>query len=397
MTARGLPAAALGRIRAAVAGLVETGEVPGAVWLIARGGDTHVDAIGVRNTDTGAAMRRDTIFRLSSMTKPITAVAAMILVEAGAIALDEPVDRLLPELAGRRVLARLGAPLDQTVPAARSITVRDLLTLRMGFGLLAEPRGYPIQDAIRDLHVGGRLSPEAPPPDEWIRRFATLPLMFQPGERWMYNTGSDVLGVLIARAAGQPLAAVLRERVLEPLGMIDTGFHAPPVSHDRLSTSYEADPETGVLRLYDVAAGGRWSRAPRFASAAAGLVSTIDDYFAFGRMMLDRGAAGAARILSPASIAAMTTDAIAPAQKAISDLSMLPGFWTELGWGLGLSVLDGPSVPRGFGWVGGLGTSWYTDPAADLVAILMTNRGEYPLTARVYRAFWDAVYRAVDG
>lgn len=393
---RGFTRHGLRRIRDRMADRVATGEVPGLVALISRGGELHVEVLGVRDVAGNAAMQRDTIFRLSSMTKPITAAAAMILVEEGKLRLDEPVERLLPELADRRVLARLDAPLDQTVPARRSITVRDLLTLRMGFGLIWEPHGYPIQNATRDLHVGARLSVDSPPPDEWIRRFATLPLMHQPGEQWMYNAGSDVLGVLVARAAGRPLERLLRERVLEPLGMVDTGFFVPPADIDRLSTAYEADPKTGVLRLYDVAAGGRWSRPPAFPSGAAGMVSTIDDYFAFGRMMLDRGIAGRERILSAASVEQMTTDAITADQKAISDLSMAPGFWTDLGWGFGLSVLDRPTVPRGFGWVGGLGTSWYSDPENDLVGILMTNRGEYPLTARVYRDFWRAVYEAFE-
>lgn len=380
-----------------LAGHVERGDVPGLVALISRGDEVHVDVIGARTVAPDhQPMRRDTIFRLTSMTKPLTAAAAMILIEDGKLDLDEPIERWLPELADRRVLAWLGAPLDDTVPARRSITARDLLTLRMGFGLIWEPHGYPIQNATRDLHVGARLSPESPPPDEWIRRFATMPLMHQPGERWMYSTGSDVLGVLIARAAGQPFERFLRERVLEPLGMVDTGFSVSPANIDRLSTAYEAAPGTDALRLYDVAAGGRWSRPPAFASGAAGMVSTVDDYLAFGRMMLNQGRAGRERILSPRSVAQMTVDAITPEQKATSDLSMAPGFWNGVGWGFGLSVLDGHTVPRGFGWVGGLGTSWYSDPANDLVGILMTNRGEYPLTAAVYRDFWTAVYAALE-
>ncbi len=196
-------------------------------------------------------MRRDTIFRISSMTKPITAAAAMILVEECALRLDEPVDRLLPELADRRVLKRLDGPLDETVPANRPITVRDLLTFRLGFGLImATPDACPILKAAidqGDRRRARRSRLAMPAPDEWLRRLGTLPLMYQPGERWLYSTGSDVLGVLIARAAGQPFDAFLRERIFAPLGMKDTGFSVPAAELDRLATGYWTNPQTGTL------------------------------------------------------------------------------------------------------------------------------------------------------
>jgi CubicO group peptidase (beta-lactamase class C family) len=180
-------------------------------------------------------VQRDTIFRIASMTKPITASAAMILIEECKLRLDEPVDRLLPELADRRVLKRLDGPLDDTEPAKRPITLRDLLTFCMGFSIVMAPPGaYPIQTAVNDLLLGqGMPQPSLQPgPDEWIRRFGTLPLMHQPGEKWMYHTGSDVLGVLIARASGQPFDAFLQERVFKPLGMKDSlqraGIEARP-------------------------------------------------------------------------------------------------------------------------------------------------------------------------
>src|SRR5437763_15194032 len=193
-------------------------------------------------------MRHDTIFRISSMTKPIIAVATMILLEECTLRLDEPVDRLLPELANRQVLKRLDGPLDDTVPANRPITVRDLLTFRMGFGqMMAPPDAYPILKTANEQQIGmGPPSPSTmPAPEEWMRRLGQLPLMHQPGEQWMYNTGSDVLGVLIARASGQPLATVLRDRLFEPLGMTDTGFSVPEASLDPLATSYWTDPARG--------------------------------------------------------------------------------------------------------------------------------------------------------
>jgi CubicO group peptidase (beta-lactamase class C family) len=225
-----------------MAGHVERGEAPGIVTLLGRRGEVHVDAIGARAVGGRGAMRHDTIFRITSMTKPVTAAAAMILVEECRLRLDEPVDRLLPELASRRVLRRLDGPLDDTVPAERPITLRDLLTFRLGLGMVMGPADpYPIERAIRELGIVGFGPPDPSTPhepDEWLRRLGTLPLMHQPGERWMYNTGSYVLGVLIARASGQPLEPFLRERLFDPLGMKDTAFSVPAAKRDRLANVY---------------------------------------------------------------------------------------------------------------------------------------------------------------
>ncbi|MGZ6036564.1 MAG: serine hydrolase domain-containing protein, partial [Myxococcaceae bacterium] len=242
MNTPGLSKARLGHMHDVMAGYVERGEVPGIVTLVSRRGEVHVDTIGMKEVGGSEPIRRDTIFRITSMTKPITAAATMILVEECKVRLDEPVNRLLPELANRKVLKRLDGPLDDTVPAKRPITVRDLLTFRMGFGIAMGPPGaHPVQKAERELQLM-TLGPPKPPtphaPDEWLRRFATLPLMHQPGEKWMYNTGSHVLGVLIARASGQPLETFLRERIFEPLGMKDTGFSVPAAKLDQLATSY---------------------------------------------------------------------------------------------------------------------------------------------------------------
>jgi CubicO group peptidase (beta-lactamase class C family) len=362
----------------------------------------HVDAIGTKAAGGRDPIRRDTIFRISSMTKPITAAATMILVEECKLRLDEPVDRLLPELAGRRVLRRLDGLLDDTVPANRAITVRDLLTFRMGFGqMMAPPDAYPILKAASEQQIGmGPPSPSTmPAPDEWIRRLGTLPLMHRPGERWMYNTGSDVLGVLIARASGQPLETFFRERIFEPLGMRDTGFSVPAAKLDRLVTGYWTHPETGALELHDEAVGGQCSRPPAFPSGAGWLVSTIDDYLAFGQMMLDQGKHGSERILSRLAVEAMTTDQLTPEQKAQSGL--VPGDWDAHGWGFGVSVVtrrDGvAAVPGRFGWDGGLGTSWYSDPREEMVTILMTQCAwRSPSPPDVCLDFWTLAYQAID-
>ncbi len=398
MGSAGLSGARLRRMRAIMAGHVERGEVPGLVTLVSRRGETHVEAIGARAIG-GDPMPRDTIFRIASMTKPIAAAAAMILVEECRLRLDEPVDRLLPELAGRRVLRQLDGPLDDTVPAHRPITVRDLLTLRMGFGFIMGPPGaYPILAAVDAQQLGmGPPKPATPhAPDEWLRRFATLPLLHQPGERWMYEMGFAVLGVLIARAAGRPLETFLRERLFDPLGMKDTGFSVPAGKLDRLATCYQVDPTTGALALYDGIADSQWRHPPAFPDAAGGLVSTVDDYLAFGQMLLNKGRHGNERILSRLSVATMTTDHLTPEQKAVSEA--VPDFLDRRGWGFGVSIItsrdDVAAVPGRYGWDGGLGTSWSSDPQEDMVAILMTQR--LPPSADLYLDFWTAAYGAID-
>jgi CubicO group peptidase (beta-lactamase class C family) len=392
----------LARLHKVLAGYAERGEVPGVVALLARHGEVHVEAIGGKTIGGSDPIRRDTIFRIASMTKPVTAAAAMILVEECRLRLDEPLDRLLPELEQRRVLRRLDASLDDTEPAKRPITLRDLLTFRMGFGIpMAPPGTYPIQTTVSDLALGqGMPKPQMPPaPEEWIRHFSMLPLMHQPGEKWMYHTGSDVLGVLIARASGQPFETFLHERLFEPLGMSDTGFSVPATKLDRLATSYWTNPQSGATEIYDRAEGGEWSRPPAFPSGGAGLVSTVDDYLSFARMLLNNGKHGNARILSRATVETMIADHLTPAQKAVSELA--PGFFDSHGWGFGVSVVtrrDSPAEPVGqYGWSGGLGTSWLSDPTEDMVGVLMTQCAwTSPNPPKICLDFWTLAYQSID-
>lgn len=392
----------LARAHDVMAGYVERGVVPGLVTAISRRGEIHVEAIGAQDFDGKTPMRRDSIFRISSMSKPITAAATMILVEECKLRLDEPVDRLLPELANRRVLKRLDGPVDDTVPANRPITVRDLLTFRMGFGLLfGSPDQYPILGALEPLALGqGQPHPAAPPePDEWMRRFATLPLMHQPGERWMYNTGADVLSVLIARASGQPLETFLRERLFEPLGMNDTGFSVPAEKVDRFTPSYATDFATGERFVYDPATDGEWNQPPAFPSGAAGLVSTADDYLAFGQMMLNHGKLGNVRILSRPSVELMTSDHLTPEQKAVSGLG--PGFFDSHGWGFCVSVVtrrENLTEHVGhYGWSGGMGTIWGVDPTEEMTTVLMTPRvWDSPEPPAIVQDFLTSTYQAID-
>jgi CubicO group peptidase (beta-lactamase class C family) len=294
--ADGLTAAGLARVHAAAEQHVGDDRVPGLVALVARGEQVHVEALG-KLAVGGGPVARDSIFRISSTTKPITGAATLALAAEGLLALDEPVDRLLPELSGRRVLRRMDGPLDDTVPAARAITARDLLTFTFGFGMAMEmftaARPWPVVEAAEALQLAtiGPPDPQLQPdPDTWIAGLGTLPLLAQPGERWFYNTGASVLGVLLARAAGEPLARVLRSRIFAPLGMRDTAFFT--TATERLATGYRPTP--GGLVVSDPP-DGAWSRPPAFGDAAAGLVSTADDLLAFARMLLHGGAGAVGR------------------------------------------------------------------------------------------------------
>jgi CubicO group peptidase (beta-lactamase class C family) len=373
---------------------VDAGAAPGLVSVISRRGDIHVDVIGTSALGAGPAMGPDTIFRISSMTKPITAVATLVLLEECVLRLDEPVDRLLPELTGRRVVRRIDGPVHDTVPAHRPITVRDLLTFRMGFGGYFGP--CPVNDAAAALQLSvGPPEPSLPPePDEWMRRFSTLPLMCQPGERWLYHTGADVLGVLISRASGQPFEVFLRERIFEPLGMKDTAFSVPDLARERFATSYMTDPESGSLRLFDEPTG-QWSTPPPFPSGGAGLVATAADFLAFAEMLLR----GGRPILSRPSIETMTTDQLTLAQKAVS--GFFPDDFDARGWGFGVGVVtrrEHPAAPVGqYGWDGGLGTIWRNDPSEQMVTILLTNAAwTSPRPPDIALDFLTGAYASID-
>jgi CubicO group peptidase (beta-lactamase class C family) len=373
--------AGLARLHDAMADRVARGELPGLVTVVGHGDDAHVDPIGTLTFGRDEPMRRDTIFRITSMTKPVLAAATMSLVDDGVLALDEPVDRLLPELADRRVLTRVGGPLDDTVPAQRPITLDDLLTFRLGFGMLTEPTFDPPFPIVRaaaelDLELGPPYPRTPHPPDEWIRRFATLPLMYQPGERWLYNVGTLVLGVLVARASGQPLDEVLRARIFEPLGMTDTGFALPADEADRLPACYMTDMATGTLERQAQHGPDLWTRPAVFPSGSGGLLSTADDYLTFARMLLDHGLHKGERLLSTESVRLMTTNRLTPAQIGGAGV-LLSG----LGWGLGMAVAvtaDAISASVGrYGWDGGSGTTWCNDPYSGRIAIALTQTTDF--------------------
>jgi CubicO group peptidase (beta-lactamase class C family) len=358
---------------------VKDATVPGAVALLAQGDDVTVEAIGTRAVDSDAPMTRDSIFRIASLTKPITAAATMLLVEEGRLGLDDPIGRWLPELAAPMVVRTPQSPLADVVPARRPITVLDLLTNRAGYGWPSD-FSYPQVQALFDVQTDGREVQRRPAPDEWLARLARLPLLYQPGEAWLYDTCSDLQGILVARASGQPLPEFLAERICTPLGMRDTGFVV--TERDRF-TSYYRRAEGGLV-LAD-GPDGDWSHPPAFPEGSGGLAGTADDWLRFARMLLADGDG----LLSPASVRQMTTDHLTDAQRDVGAL-----FLDGQGWGFGGSVdvnASGPgTIPGRYGWVGGTGTSAHIVPDRGSVAILLTQVGmDSPVPSTLFRDFWE--------
>ena len=390
--------ARLSRMHEVLQGHVTRGDVPGVVSLVSRCGETHVETLGVQSLEGGAPMRRDTIFRIASMTKPIVAAAALMLIEECVFGLDEPVDRFLPELANPKVLKSLESEVTDTVPAHRPISVRDLLTFRLGTGfVMAFPPKYPIQKAI--AVAGFAPGPKGPDltNDVYMRKVGSVPLIYQPGTRWLYHTGSDLLGVLLARASGKSLGDFMRERIFEPLGMKDTAFMVPAAELGRLASAYRRDPEKNVLVLSDDARDSRFSRPQPFHSGGGGLVSTADDFLAFFRMMLNKGLHRRERILSRAAVELMTTDQLTVEQKSGTELFL----GESRSWGMGVAVTTKRDelwgTPGRYGWDGGFGTTAFADPTEDMVGILLTQRMmESPVPPRIYTDFFATAYAAIN-
>jgi CubicO group peptidase (beta-lactamase class C family) len=401
VTTGGLSSKRLTRVRDVLTRQVDAGYVPGAVAVVARHGEVHIEAAGTlafEGAGAGTPMAADTICRVASMSKPIVAACAMTLVEDCTLRLDDPVDDFLPELADMTVLADPNGPLEETVPAARPITVRDLLTYSLGTGSAgAEAGTVPIRDALDALdHGHGPLGRE-PSPTEWIRRLGALPLVCQPGERWMYHTAANVTGVVIARATGMSFGDALRERICEPLGMQDTAFSVAGENISRLATAYQRDDATGKIVVED-GPDGYWSAPPAFEEGGSGIVSTASDYLAFASALLAGGTHRGERVLSRPSVTLMTSDHLTPAQKAVSGFS--PGYFDDIGWGFGMSVRTrrthlGPSVGS-YGWPGVYSTAWYSDPAEDMTTILMMQRVHEPQSMSIQLDFWTAAYQAID-
>ncbi|HEY3607732.1 MAG TPA: serine hydrolase domain-containing protein [Pseudonocardiaceae bacterium] len=357
-------------LRAAVR--ARLGAAPGAVLAISQGNDVHIETVGSATLDGDTPLSADTVFRISSMTKPLVAALAMMLVEDGVFGPADPVERWLPELANRRVLRSLGGT--DTEPAERPITVDDVLTMRMGFGFVFDEPCPTLELAARAGLGIGPPDPANPlTPDEWIARFAELPLLRQPGADWMYDLAYGVLGVLIARAAGRPLDELLHERLLAPLGMTDTGFTATDPA--RLIPCYQGDGT-----LFDPVDGSRWANRPAFPDPRGGLVATARDYLRFANLLLRGGVtADATRLLSAGSVTAMTTNRLTKPTDSF--------FLTAGAWGYGMEVI---TTEARYGWGGGLGTTWYSYPDRDLAVVLLTQC--LPPPEPLVDAFWSTLH-----
>lgn len=397
--AAGFSAERLARLTARMQEFEQDERISGVVTLVSRRGHlVHADALGFQDVESGTPMQRDTLFRIASMTKPITSVAVLMLVEEGKLGLEQPVDAGLPELAQPRVLRHPAGPLARTTPAPRAITVRDLLTHRSGLAYTFTSEG-PLSKALNGAGLLGSSSTLAP--GEWMARLGKLPLAWPPGTRWHYGLSTDVLGVLVERASGVPFAEFLRTRIFEPLGMRDTGFEVPPEKLGRLATLYALDPKTGKVVATDRPPATRLAEAPAFPSGGGGLVSTADDYVRFGRMLLGKGQLEGVRILSPRMVERMTTNHLSEEQREIQFLGR--DFWAGQGFGLGVAVVDDPThaigselvSPGTHGWGGAHGTWYFVDPQEELVAVMMIQLTGGGQLVPMIPAFENAIYQAL--
>lgn len=378
---------------------VDQRQVPGYVALVWRDGKTEIEAYGER-PDSGGPITEDTLFRIASMTKPITAVATLKLVEQGVFDLQDPIDRWLPEMADRQVLKRLDGPVGEAVPAKRRITIEDLLTFRMGFGMIMDfSRQYPILDRFEKDGLLGLGAPDLESPhshDEWLKRFSELPLMVQPGEMWQYNTAYYLLSAFLSRVTGKKLDQLFKELIFDPLGMKDTGFTVSPSQVSRFSDCYWFDSEHEKLELFDAGDDSLWGQTPRFLDGAAGLVSTGVDFLTFAKMLMSEGMHEGKSFLSSELLNSMTMNHLTPEQRAKPTFS--PDQWRNHGYGYGVSVLMYESRKHHgkegqYGWDGGLGSSWRNDPKSKLIGILLTERTfDSPELPPIHEQFWDEVY-----
>lgn len=363
---------------------VDADEIAGAATLVWKDGRVvQTCAAGWRDRETLDLLERDAIFRIASMTKPVTSVAALMLVDEGRIALTDPISRWAPEFAAMRVLRSPTGPLDETDPAVREITVDDLLTHRSGLTYSSFHAG-PIQGAY-DAALGGQIDSHVAP-DDWIAALAALPLIDQPGGGFHYGNSTDLLGFLVARIEGEPLGAVLQRRIFGPLGMTDTGFTVPADKAHRKARMYGFDA-AGALTPKPTGAGGAGALLAErpadmtYVAGSGGLWSTLDDYLAFARLFVEGGAVDGARLLRPETLAAMMTNQLTPDQRARGETLGMPIF-TAHGFGYGLAVVmdpDGAAVTRckgglgTVGWPGAYGGWWQADPTTGTVMIFLAH------------------------
>lgn len=376
---------------------VERGEVAGAVALVFRHGEiAHLEIVGFQDEEAKIPLKRDTVFRIASMTKPIVSVAILMLVEEAKLRLNDPVDKWLPELANLKVLRNPGGALNDCYPSSRSITILDLLTHTSGLSYPFTAEG-PLVKALE--RIGNFLSDL--PPDEWIMRLGELPLSFEPGARWNYGLSFEVLGVLLARASGSALPDFLFTRIFEPLGMKDTAFWVPQDKLNRLAVSYAVSPKTGKREVQDHPSHTKLTSPPIFPSGGGGLVSTVNDYLKFSRMLLGKGKLDDLRILSRKSVELMTSNFLTAEQRRISSF-LGKHIFAGQGFGLGVSVVDDvtkqdslSSVGQ-FGWSSAYGTWFSVDPREDMISILMIQLFFANSISNIRPDFETLVYQAID-
>ncbi|HVX42301.1 MAG TPA: serine hydrolase domain-containing protein [Mycobacteriales bacterium] len=337
---------------------VESGAIPGGVALMGTGDDVELAAAGAASVG-GEPMREDAIVRIQSMTKVITAVAALRLVEAGRLELDGNIVPWLPELADRPVLRTPTSALDDTVPSVRAITLRHLLTNTSGYGMALQES--PLQRAMAGDGTEAGPEPPAMSADEWLRQLAELPLAFQPGSGWRYHHSFGILGILISRVTGRPLGEHLAEDLFGPLGMADTGLWVRPEYLDRLPAGYRHG-DAGLVEI-EPAAGGFYAGPPPFDVSHGELVSTARDFHRFVRALLDG-------LISPSHLRQLRSDQVSVECKTPE--SFFPGFWDGMGWGFGVAVHTGGPHPGRYGWSGGLGTDFFIGPDGT-TGILLTQ------------------------
>jgi CubicO group peptidase (beta-lactamase class C family) len=387
----------LARLDAGMQRFVDQAKFAGILSLVWRRGEVvHVHKAGLMDLESGAPMRRDAIFRLYSMTKPIISAAVMILVEEGRLRLYDPVGKWLPEAAGTRVLRTPDSEIDDTVPALRAPTLYELMLHTGGYcHITAGQPDAPISRAFADA-AGARMPFTPHDADTLVQRLGALPLLLQPGARWHYGMATDLLGVVIARVSGQKLGDFLAERIFGPLGMKDTGFTVAADKAERLATGYMRDAE-GRLVVHDDPRASAWARPPAFESGGMGLVSTIDDYLAFARMLLGGGQLHGERVLSRHAVRQMTVNHLKPEQIAplYPTINPLRG----RGFGLGLEVVPAADAVLGsegrYGWPGAYATTWFADPKEDLIGLSM-GQVWYDAQLELRPTFETLVYQALD-
>jgi CubicO group peptidase (beta-lactamase class C family) len=368
----GFAAERLAAVPPAMQAVVDAGDLSGMVTAVWRKGEmVQLNTIGKRDIANDKPMTRDTLFRIASMTKPITSVGALMLMEEGKLKLSDPITKWLPEFKNAVVLKDAKGPLEDTYPSPRDITVEDLMTHRSGLAYAFTSTG-PIAKAYEKV-LGAPLDSRKTA-DEWLKTIASLPLSYPPGERMHYSHSTEVLGFLLGRIEGKPYREVMKERLLDPLGMKDTDFYVPKDKRDRAAVVYQQDQQTGKLKPVPFP---QYDEPPAYTAGGGGMISTLDDYLSFARMLLNRGELDGRRYINEKTFALMASNRLTDAQREIPFLGM--PMWSGRGFGLGLSVIMdeaknewmGAGSKGSFGWPGAFGTWWQADPVKDMILIFL--------------------------